>query len=237
MDDLFDFKNDATHQTYDWLGSLSKLLYRLQLLGALVFLCFLVYCIPIAAVFLRRLSAFVSSPPFVFVFFNAVIVVIALSVKFGVFSTADDDHVVSSKANAAGGTDKEEEEVVAVQHFQRNHDDDDLGKSFFDTLNNNNDVVLIKDEIFLEEEVAVILEDKEVIVFEKKTTPTPMTEVGIDSQVESDEKENPVDDLTCEEFNKKIEKFIENMRTFRRQESWLESDLMENNRTSIAVFD
>ncbi|KAK3224174.1 hypothetical protein Dsin_011199 [Dipteronia sinensis] len=236
MDDLFDFKNDATHQTYDRLGSLSKLVYRLQLLGALVFLCFLVYCIPIAAVFLRRLSAFVSAPPFVFVFFNAVIVVIALSVKFGVFSTTDDDHVVSTKANAAAGTDKEAEEVVAVQQLQRNHVDDDPGKSFFDDLNNNNDVVLIKDEIFIEEEVAV-MEDKEVIVFEKKRTPTPMTEVGIDSQVEYDEKENPVDDLSCEEFNKKIEKFIENMRTFRRQESWLESDLMENNRTSIAVFD
>ncbi|TXG59691.1 hypothetical protein EZV62_014264 [Acer yangbiense] len=231
MDELFDFKKDATHQTYDWLGSLSKLVYRLQLLGALVFFCFLVYCIPIAAVFLRRISAFVSAPPFVFVFFNAVIVVIALSVKFGVFSA------VSSKANATGTDEEEEEEeeVLAVQQLQGNHDDDDPGKSFFDNLNNN-DVVLIKDEIFIEEEVAV-MEDKEVIVLKKKTTPAPMTEVGIDSQVEYDEKENPVDDLSCEEFNKKIEKFIENMRTFRRQESWLESDLMENNRTSIAVFD
>ncbi|KAH7566374.1 hypothetical protein JRO89_XS08G0146600 [Xanthoceras sorbifolium] len=236
----FDFGNGAdggassstTHQSYDWLGSLSRLVYRLELLGALVFLCCLVYCIPIAAEFLRRLSAFVSAPPFDFVFFNVVVVVIALSVKFGVFSAADCN--VSAKENA--GNDKQEEEVVQLLR------EEVPGKSFFENLNDD-DGVVDKAESLREEEVPVLEEEKEVIVCKEKAIPTPTTtmrdtnhEVGVLDSQEEYEHENPVDELSCEEFNKKIENFIENMRTFRRQESWLES-LMENNRTSIAVFD
>ncbi|KAK2664430.1 hypothetical protein Ddye_003004 [Dipteronia dyeriana] len=52
--------------------------------------------IPAVAVLLRQIFAFVSASPSVFVFLT-VIVVIALSVKFGLFSAADDSDVCSKQ--------------------------------------------------------------------------------------------------------------------------------------------
>lgn len=72
--------------------------------------------------------------------------------------------------------------------------------------------------------------DEEMVVVEKNIVVEDKKVISCDTKIEENKKDedDEVETLSHEEFNKKIETFIQEIKTFRRQESWLDSFKEDN---------
>ncbi|CAA7019378.1 unnamed protein product [Microthlaspi erraticum] len=250
--DSIDFDNVKAEKAkalrrYHSFQSIGFLFRVAEICVALLFACWIFTCLPfavrISGEFLRRLACVVSTPLFMFVLGNSIVVAL-LTTKSTVFSagrTIDDggdtdiyEAFIRSGENRANSSDGDLTEEIVV------FDDKQMIATETDSNSNSNSAVAREDHVITETEkdsnsVTESAEDHPLKVYRRSKSEIPAkqspemvlkpslrrSETGKCRKiVEScEEAPFPEDTMTNEEFQKTIEAFIAKQLIFRRRES------------------
>ncbi|CAN6912867.1 unnamed protein product [Brassica oleracea] len=223
--------------------SIGLLLRIAEICAALLFVCWIFTSLPFAGEFLRRLSSVVSTPLFMFVLTNSIVVALLTTKStvfsgggaeadiFRAFSRSGESRVSSSDGDLTG-------ETVVLDDKEMIDTETDLNSS-----SNSNPTVARGEHVTTEPE-----KDSITVTDVTNDHPPPTTKVYKRSKTEISAKQSPAmvtkptlrrsetekcretvasceevpfpeDNLTNEEFQKTIEAFIAKQLIFRRRES------------------